>query len=213
MPINPNAHPSDDPSNVIHLLSHIYVARSEALWKETELISWFEKQTAKALPQIGSVEAEEARADALAIISMPRDPADDSINVPLHVCRHVVCSESTSWLGFLPPVIRKQPVHAYDPLPPSTAISVYDNAYFSGLRPPRGARGGAGGAAGAMGGPMGGVMDRLMGAMQGPGWQGRVEGIWREMTGRREFANVPQEERDGLLQQVSWVRTVIGCER
>jgi len=47
-------------------------------------------------------------------------------------------------------------------------------------------------------------MDRLMGAMQGPGWQGRVEGIWREMTGRREFANVPQEERDGLLQQVSW---------
>lgn len=49
---------------------------------------------------------------------------------------------------------------------------------------------------------MEGFMDRLLGAMQGDGWQERVEGIWREMTGRREFAGVPQEERNNLLEQV-----------
>lgn len=191
---------SDDPTNVIHLLSHIYVARSEALWKEPALTSWFENQVKTALPQLSSVEATELRGDALAIIHVARDPLDETLNVPLFICRHVVCSESTSWLGFLPPAIRNRPVHAFDPLPPSTAISTYDNAYFSGIRP---SRGGARAMPGGGGGVMEGFMDRMLGAMQGENWQERVEGIWREMTGRREFAGVPQEERNNLLQQVS----------
>ena len=93
-------------------------------------------------------------------------------------------------------------MNSFDPFPPTTAISSYDNAYFSGVRPSgRGRGAGAGGGTGA--GLMDGFMERLMGAMQGEGWQDRVEGIWREMTGRREFAGVPQEERNNLLQQVS----------
>jgi hypothetical protein len=172
------------------------------LWKEPALSSWFSKQASLVLAELETPTAQESRIDALAIIQTPRDPIDETQNVPLHICRHVVCSESTSWLGFLPPAIRNRPVNAYDPLPPITAISSYDNAYFSGVRPSGRGRGGREGG-GASAGLMDGFMDRLMGAMQGEGWQERVEGIWREMTGRREFAGVPQEERNNLLQQVS----------
>jgi len=161
---------------------------------------WFEKQASLVLAELDTLAAEELRADAVAIMHTPRDPLDETQNVPLHICRHVVCSESTSWVGFLPPAIRNQNVNAFDPLPPTTSISTYDNAYFAGVRPSGRGRGGP--AAGG-GGIMDGFMERLMGAMQGEGWQGRVEGIWREMTGRREFAGVPQEERNNLLQQVS----------
>lgn len=197
---------SDDATNAIHLLSHIYVARSEALWKETALASWFENQASLVLSELDTPAAQETRADAMAIVQTPRDPLDETQNVPLHICRHVVCSESTSWLGFLPPAIRNRPVHAFDPLPPTTSVSAYDNAYFSGVRPSGRGRGGPGGAGG--GGIVDGFMERLMGAMQGEGWQERVEGIWREMTGRREFAGVAQEERNNLLQQVSLTCTV-----
>lgn len=197
-------HHSDSPTNVIHLLSHIYVARSEALWKEPKLTAWFEAEVAATLGDIDSPAAVELRSDALAMMQVTRDPVDETLNVPLFICRHVVCSESTSWLGFLPPAIRNRPVHAFDPLPPSTAVSAYNDAYFAGVRPGRaGQRGGLG--PGGGGGVLEGFMDRLMGAMQGEGWQERVEGVWRDMTGRREFANVPEEERNNLLQQVSEV--------
>lgn len=53
-------------------------------------------------------------------------------SVPLNICRHVLCSESTSFVGFLPPSITNAPFNAYDPLPPSTALSLYDRQYFSG---------------------------------------------------------------------------------
>ncbi|ORX41043.1 transcriptional repressor TCF25-domain-containing protein [Kockovaella imperatae] len=124
-------------TNVVHLLSHIYVSRSEALWKEPSVLSWFQTQVSSALPQLDTKESVEARDRALAHLSVPRDPNDRILNVPMHICRHVLCSESTSWLGFLPPQIKNAPVHAYDPLPPSTASTLYDPAYFNGLRPSR----------------------------------------------------------------------------
>ncbi len=53
-------------------------------------------------------------------------------------------------------------------------------------------------------------MERLTGAMEGggEGWQERVAEVWRDLTGRREFAGMPQGERDGVLEQVSGVLTI-----
>ena len=165
-------------------------------------MSWFERIVKETVPDLDTPAASALRADALAVIQMPRDPIDEQVNVPLHISRHVVCSESTSWLGFLPPLIRSRPVNAFDPLPPTTAISTYDNAYFAGIRPSRHA-GGVGRGGGLGGGvAMDGLMGRLLGAMGADGWQGRVTDIWREFMGRREFAGVPAEERENMLQQL-----------
>lgn len=193
---------SDTPSNVMHLLAHIYVSRSEALWKEASLLSWFEQSVASSLFTLDSTEAKSRQADALAMIQMPRDPVDTELNVPLFICRHVLCSESTSWLGFLPPAIKNKPFHAYDPLPPYTATTSYNNDYFSGIKPSRGpSRGGE--HAGLQNG-LEGFMGRLLETLQTnpTDWRERVVGAWREMAGGREFAHMPAEQRDGLLQQV-----------
>ena len=142
------------------------------------------------------------RDDALAMIQMPRDPIDEELNVPLFICRHVVCSESTSWLGFLPPPIRSRPVHAYDPLPPTTAISIYDDAYFSGLKPRRGAGGGDGGVGGVERELIDeGLMNLVMTATQGgAGWQERLADGWREFMRRRGLANAVGDGNNGLEQ-------------
>ncbi len=34
-------------------------------------------------------------------------------------------------MGFLPPSISSRLGHAFDPLPPATAVTLYDNAYFN----------------------------------------------------------------------------------
>jgi hypothetical protein len=187
----------ESPSNVLHLLAHIYVSRSEALWKEASALSFFESAVTSALPLLDNAESLLYRGDALARIQEPRDPIDEAINVPLFICRHVLCSESTSFLGFLPKEISSRPFNAYDPLPPTTAISQYDSAYFSGLKPQRA---GATGAAGMVEG----FMERFLQAVEGGGdWRGRVAGAWADVAGRREFANVPAQQREGILQQVS----------
>ncbi|WVR08578.1 hypothetical protein IAU60_005633 [Kwoniella sp. DSM 27419] len=191
---------NDSPGNVMHLLSQIYVARSEALWKDEKRTAWLAKQVAIALPKLNEAPAKTARDDALALIQAPRDPIDEGLPIPLYICRHVLCSESTSWVGFLPPVITSRPFHAFDPIPPTTATSVYNNDYFAGLRQSGGrAREGRGERGGGM---MMDFIDRVFNIVeQHPdSWQDRVMGVWREMAGRREFAHVPQEDRDNVFQ-------------
>lgn len=191
---------SESPTNTVHLLSHIYVSRSEALWKEPSMLKFFESQLSPAIAQLDSTQAQSDREHVLSLLAIPRDPVDEQISLPLFICRHVVCSESTSWIGFLPPMIRNKPVHAYDPLPPTTAISTYDQSYFNGL--PTSGRGQGGQVQG--GGILGETLGRLNELMeQHPdGWQERIATVWRELTAGRAFAEVPQQERDDMLQQV-----------
>lgn len=165
---------TDSHSNTVHLLSHIYVSRSEALWKDPAILPWFERIVPSALATLDLPDAASLRGGAAAILS----DLYDSSNVPLNVCRHVVCSESTSFLGFLPPKIRNAPVHSFDPLPPWTATSMYDDAYFAGLRTSQSRDPG-----GAFGGPMNagffrGLLDRI----------------------QRGMGQVPEEQREGLEQ-------------
>lgn len=122
---------TNSPTTLLHLLAHIYVARSEVLWKHPKVLAWFEKTVAFTLPSIDDGAARAARAEAHAIAQTPRDlGADGELAIPLNICRHVLCSESTSWVGFLPPAISRRPFHAYDPLPPSSAQTSYNAAYF-----------------------------------------------------------------------------------
>ncbi|WWD08346.1 hypothetical protein V865_006458 [Kwoniella europaea PYCC6329] len=187
---------SETPSRVIHLLSHIYVSRSEALWKDEKRIAWFSKQAALAIPKLNDPSAKEARDDALALIQSPRDPLDEGLPVPLYICRHVLCSESTSFVGFLPPVVSSRPFNSFDPLPPTTATSIYDDAYFSGLRSTNNGR--------AIGG--GGIMMDLVNrvfdiATTNPeNYRQQVEDAWRGLVGRREMQNAPRDQLDNVLQ-------------
>jgi hypothetical protein len=198
-------------SNVQHLLAHIYVSRSEALWKDPSNLAWFESQLPLALEVLHDPVAAQNRQDAQTMWTRQLDPIDVELVFPLAICRHVVCSESTSFLGFLPPRIRKMSVNAFDPLPPSTAISIYDDEYFSGLgTSERGGRvrGGAGGVGGGRGGMMGladGFMERLMEAINThpADWQARVREAFGELLGAREYAGIPEEQRENLMRQVS----------
>jgi len=165
------------------------------------MLKFFESQLSPAIAQLDSTQAKSDREHVLSLLAIPRDPVDEQISLPLFICRHVVCSESTSWIGFLPPMIRNKPVHAYDPLPPTTAVSTYDQSYFNGL-PARGR--GQGGQVQGGGGILGETLGRLNELMeQHPdGWQERIATVWRELTAGRAFAEVPQQERDDMLQQV-----------
>lgn len=167
------------------------------------MLPFFESQVPLAMAQLETEQASSDRDHVLSLLEIPRDPVDEQLKLPLFICRHVVCSESTSWIGFLPPQIRNKAVHAYDPLPPTTAISMYDNEYFSGV--PTRSRGAGAGPGGGQLGFLGEMIGRLNQVMEEhpDGWQDRIAGIWREMTGRRELAGVPQEQRDDMLQQVS----------
>ena len=193
---------SDSPSNVMHLLSHIYVARSEALWKEASNVSWFVTQVTAVLPTIDSSSAKSLRSDALAMMKMTRDPLDETINVPLFICRHVLCSESTSWLGFLPREISSRPFHAYDPLPPTTAVTLYDDQYFNGVR--TSARSST-----AMGG-LNTLLERLVHTVEQDrtdgrdriNWQDRINRMMNVIRGLRELA-LPEGEMAGLMGNVS----------
>ncbi|WRT70652.1 uncharacterized protein IL334_007650 [Kwoniella shivajii] len=191
---------SETPSNVIHLLSHIYVSRSEALWKDEKRIKWFASQVALAVPKLNEPTAKLARDDALALIQSPRDPLDEELPLPLYICRHVLCSESTSWVGFLPPAITSRPFHAFDPLPPTTATSIYDDAYFAGVRSSNGGNGRSTGGSG--GGVMMDLVNRVFNIAQNhpENWRERVEGAFRDLTGRREYQNAPRDQMDNVLQ-------------
>ena len=145
------------------------------------MLKWFESQVPLALATIDSPSSVEARATAAELVQTTPDDIDySSNNVPMNICRHVFCSESTSWLGFIPPNYLVQPLQAYDPLPPEFPISQYDAAYFNGVslsQPGRGSRG------------PGELFDRLMAAANGgdEGWQERIGAVWEEMRGRRGY--------------------------
>lgn len=209
---------SDDPSAVIHLLSHIYVARNEALWKEPAVLAWFESTVAEHFDSIDDGQARLKRAEAHAIAQTPRDlGADGELVIPLNICRHVLCSESTSWLGFLPPSVTSRPFHAYDPLPPSTAQTAYDARYFDPVARVRGAgfRGSTGGSA-SMQSEM---LARFLGMVRGivgqePGdWPQPLHEAFQQFAGRAP-EDMPVGERAALVRDLvrTWEEIVAGFQ-
>lgn len=208
---------SGDPSVVIHLLSHIYVARNEALWKEPAVLAWFEKTVRDNIDSIDDGPARAARAEAHAIAQTPRDlGADGELAIPLNICRHVLCSESTSWLGFLPPSVTSRPFHAYDPLPPSSAQTAYDAQYFDPVARVRGA-----GFRGAAGGQQvqTEMLARFLGMVRGivgqePGqWPQPLHEAFQQFAGRAP-EDMPVAERAALVRDLvrTWEEIVAGFQ-
>lgn len=199
---------SDSPTILLHLLAHIYVARNEALWKEPSVLAWLEKTIAQAMPLLDEGSARSLRAEAHAIAQTPRDlGGDGDLPIPLNICRHVLCSESTSWVGFLPPQITSRPFHAFDPLPPATAVTSYNAAYFNPVARVRArATGGAG-----FRGPADvrrQMYERFLGEVRGligqepDDWPPHLQDTFREYAGGRAPQDIPVEQRAAMVRDL-----------
>lgn len=183
------------------------------------MISWFNKIVASSLPDLHRPDAEESRQDVLRLIHTPRDPFDEEESVPLFICRHVVCSESTSFVGFLPDIITKRGISAFDPVPPLTASSHYNNDYFSQVQRSRRRPAGMGGAI-----PEGGserdrgmieeFMGRVMGAMNTnpAGWREELANGLRAMMGGAGGQGVDPRREEDLQRMLELADQVAGAE-
>ena len=117
---------SDDEVHV-HLLSHLYAARSESLWKEGDNGKWLLDTFQKAWP---SLEDQPSTATA---------PDFESLEIHSAIFRHILISDipdalRQQLLSLIPPALTAQSelLNASDPFPPAEG-SFFDDVYFSDL--------------------------------------------------------------------------------
>lgn len=80
----------------MHLLSHIYVQRSQALWKEAATLSWLQSQLPSILPDLLTQDGPSSYALREKVLQHFKEGTPESI------ARHVMVSEDNSTLlGFL----------------------------------------------------------------------------------------------------------------
>lgn len=109
---------------VLHLLAHLYVHRSSALWKLPENSEWLKNATLSVFRTYGSA----------------RKPSGGSNifnpNLSRSVYRHIVTLTDANAVrkltAFFPREILLAPSLSCDPLPPLTAVSQYDGDFFRG---------------------------------------------------------------------------------
>lgn len=113
----------------MHLLAHLYAARNAPLWKDSALGEWFSTQCHSVIDGL-----ETGRITRLTPSSSPIPTAwaRETGGIPLWLVRHAFLSES--YMGWIPPPIAAKLGHAYDPLPPTTGVTFYDEYYRHGLR-------------------------------------------------------------------------------
>ncbi|KAH8082189.1 transcriptional repressor TCF25-domain-containing protein [Filobasidium floriforme] len=117
---------SGDWETPMHLLAHIYAARNNPLWKDSSIGNWFSQQLDFVVKDI------ESGKHTLSKSRIPASWARETGGMPLWLVRHAFLSES--YMGWIPPPIAAKLGHAFDPLPPTTSITQYDNAYYAGVR-------------------------------------------------------------------------------
>jgi hypothetical protein len=111
-------------------LSHIYVQRSHALWKDPARSSWF-AETVTELVQTGQLPSKSTAATGF---SRLQSLVRRSGNYDTSVYRHVVVlgSSAQRLLPFIPAHAVDNNNLACDPLPPPTSKSQYDDNFFRG---------------------------------------------------------------------------------
>ncbi|KAF8505409.1 DUF654-domain-containing protein [Russula emetica] len=116
--------------SLLHLLSHIYVQRSHALWKDPTKSSWF-AETVTELVRTGQLPP---KATAATGFSRLQSLVRRSGNYGISVYRHVVVlgSSAQRLLPFIPAHVINNNNLACDPLPPPTCKSQYDDKFFRG---------------------------------------------------------------------------------
>lgn len=110
--------------STLHLLSHIYAQRASELWKIPEITDWVRSSVDSAL------------LTKLASITSPtRVRAQEAYKAgtPENFVRHVIVAENRSVMTFFSPNAVPQTMNAYDPVPPRTSLSQYDEEYFHGV--------------------------------------------------------------------------------
>ncbi|KAJ7683568.1 transcriptional repressor TCF25-domain-containing protein [Mycena rosella] len=113
------------PEATLHLLSHLYAQRSSPLWKEEA--SWFASTvTAEFSSLPASLPITHRRQDFLSLY--------ENLNLRYSVYRHVMVLETTyrRLFSYIPQQVLNVKALQCDPLPPLTAVTSYDDAFFEG---------------------------------------------------------------------------------
>ncbi|KAJ7476899.1 transcriptional repressor TCF25-domain-containing protein [Mycena galericulata] len=113
------------PEATLHLLSHLYAQRSSPLWKDEA--SWFANTvTAEFSSLPASLPVSHRRQDFLSLY--------ENVNLRYSVYRHVMVLETTykRLFSYIPQAVLNVKALQCDPLPPPTAVTSYDDAFFEG---------------------------------------------------------------------------------
>lgn len=193
---------SSSSDTLADLLAHIYVLRSESLWKEAAHAEWL-RATAMSLSDTLIADFD------LGETKRKRQSPSASHNTRQGIYRHVLVSDlpdttRQQLIAYLPPSITgsSEQMDAFDPVPPLTTATIhgsdaeaqvdievqtvtrYDDAYFAPIMSDLSSRSrGAAraGAAAAAGGDGGGMMQAFRRALQGlgglQGWDAAMEAM------------------------------------
>jgi hypothetical protein len=116
--------------SVLHLLSHIYVQRSHALWKDPSRSSWF-AEMATELVRTGQLPSKATATTGFTRLqSLIRRDGSFDISIYRHVV--VLGSSAQSLLPFIPSHVINNSHLACDPLPPPSSQSQYNEEFFHG---------------------------------------------------------------------------------
>ncbi|KAG1817527.1 transcriptional repressor TCF25-domain-containing protein [Suillus subaureus] len=112
--------------SVLHLLSHLYAQRSATLWKSASHMKWFESTANGIQPLLNAQRSNSTRERFLQMYA--------STTLRYSVYRHILVLEQSfrNLTPFIPRSVLLAKQLACDPLPPLTASSEYNDAFFVG---------------------------------------------------------------------------------
>jgi hypothetical protein len=120
--------------SLLHLLSHIYVQRSHALWKDPIRSSWF-AETVTELVRTGQLPPKAiATTGFTRLQGLVRCGGDFDISIYRHVV--VLGPTAQSLLQLIPVHVINNNRLACDPLPPQSSKSQYNEDFFRGAEDP-----------------------------------------------------------------------------
>ncbi|KAF7354637.1 hypothetical protein MSAN_01377200 [Mycena sanguinolenta] len=114
------------PEAALHLLSHLYAQRSSPLWKDE--ISWFTSTvTAEYSSLPATLPVSHRRQDFLNLYQ--------NQNLRYSIYRHVTVLETSyrRLFSYIPHEVLAVKALQCDPLPPPTAVTLYNDAFFEGI--------------------------------------------------------------------------------
>ncbi|KAI5830065.1 DUF654-domain-containing protein [Schizophyllum commune Tattone D] len=114
------------PDAIMHLICHQYVQRAFSVWQDDSYIAWFKETISSNFASLpSSLPTVDRRAALAALLS------DNTLQHSIY--RHVLVLENRPLFAFIPRTVLSARSLACDPLPPPTAITTYDDAFFRGV--------------------------------------------------------------------------------
>ncbi|KAI0059339.1 DUF654-domain-containing protein [Artomyces pyxidatus] len=116
--------------SLLHLLSHLYVQRSSSLWKDPNHAPWFASTVASVTSE-GKLPSASTNTPGFQRLAAH---TRSTPGFPTSVYRHVVVlgAPAQRLLAYIPQAVLTSNSLACDPLPPPSAASRYDDAFFRG---------------------------------------------------------------------------------